>query len=154
MSLPTEPTLADLRNHVADALRTAAGADWNSVTPHPGRFDAAEIRRTMTDAPCARVAVDSVGSLATAGPGKWAATVGFRVYVFAADGRRPKDELALEFVAATLQRIAASNWGAPAHFRNVLPDSAGALNLFSDETDAAGVALWEISWQQQCLVSL
>lgn len=147
--------LAALREHVTERLRElSVPGRWNSVESHPGRFSDGDLRKTLTDAPCARVAIDSVGGLATAGPGKWTAQVGFRIYVFARDGETDaRDALALEFVEMTLQQIAATNWGDATRFRNVLPDTAGAINLFSDATDAAGVALWEISWQQNCVLT-
>lgn len=148
-------TLADMRNHIAADLGRILGDKVLSCEPHGGRFDEEEMRRTITRAPCVRVAIDSVGALKHRMHDSWEVDVGFRLYIVGTDKtERSRDESALDILTAVLLRIAVSNWGKPAQFQHIDQLTVGGLSLFSRPTDQAGVALWEVSWQQRCILTL
>jgi phage gp37-like protein len=146
-------TLGQLTDAIAANLALRLGDAVAECSSHGGRFDPGEISRTAVNAPAVKVSLFEVQEFTPAGRSEWRAVVAFGVWIIARDvGTKPRDEVAADIASVVLQRIAAADWGDKAHFKNVAPKTARAMNLYSGVVDQQAVALWAVQWQQECLI--
>lgn len=143
-----------LREALVQGLEALLGADA-TVGVIGGRLDAAEMRRMSISAPAVYLAILDAGALEIAGRNQWTVPVSWAAYVVTRDGpTMGRDEAAIALATKLLKGIAAKNWGNSALFKEVLPGSVRALNLYSGVVDSAATALWAVLWRQDCKLTI
>jgi hypothetical protein len=138
-------SLLDVRNAIVATLTAKLGPNV-SVQPHRGRFDnAQEIQRFATKAPAVLVAAlrvqraDDMGGISRL-PVQWG------IFVITKDEPKlPRDQGAIGLVETILMLTPDNDWGA---------QSVGAVsnldarNLYAQQVDSLGIALWGIGFEQ------
>ena len=137
-----------VRQQIADQLALALPA-LKHCKPHPGRFDAAELRRVAAQAPALFLAVLQVSNLTVNSTGIREATLDLGAFIVTKDeAGSPRDSQVLDLSEQILQLLPKQKW-ATAQTRSVESTSIRAQNLYSGSLDNLGIALWLVSWQQR-----
>lgn len=127
---------------VADALSERL-PDLGECMPHPGKFNAAEIKRFAARTPSVRVALVGIRKRES---GEHALTMA--AFIVTADQRGvARDASALAIATAIMRRVIGTNWGQPCLGESEPPE---AVNLYDTTVGArgSGLALWAVSWAQ------
>ena len=146
--------LADGLGRIATALETILPAG-TAVRRAGGAFDAAEIRRHVTQAPAVIVTCLGAGDYARQAQGVWTLEAQLAAYILCRDTppTLTREVQALGLVTAVLKAVARATWSDPAAFGVVPGDSLDATNLYSGDLDSVGVALWAVTWRQTVLLT-
>lgn len=124
----------------------AAFPKLRECTDHPDRFDLDEIKRWLTQVPSIRVAWLGITRFEDDGAGFVDAECRFAAFVAADSTAGLKgSDAAAAIVTALVPLIDRADWG----FDDVGPAALiAADNLHGAAGDAAGTALWALSWRQ------
>lgn len=135
-----------------DEFREVVCADIYGLLPqlaecrkHPGRFDAAELKRISAKTPAVLVALLGILKIAEAGTGERDVDCALAAYVVTADRRgMPRDVAAVNLVDVLTDHIYDYRFGVVCG----PGEEVKAKNLYSGDIDRNGVAMWGISWKQ------
>lgn len=137
--------LADLQQHIADHIK-AKLPNLKTCEPHPGRFDANELKRISAKAPAVFVACLTIGDTeqnqGIEAPTSWAAYIVTRTSASAS-----REDQALNLAQALTLIISESDLGIP----NAIEETSNinGRNLYSGAIDKTGVNMWAITWRQK-----
>lgn len=139
-------TLQQLRDAVVATLSGALTGV--NVLTHGGTFDEAAVKKYGAKAPAAIVVVAGVGDLEQYCDGEIKAPVHFAVVAFARDmianNAKVDRDMAAAGMAGAIQLALFNNqFGLDGVF---IPKDLRAKNEYSAPTDAAGVAIWQVTW--------
>lgn len=110
---------------------------------HPGRFNAAEVKRMSARTPSVRV------SLLGITPGKSGNhLLNLAAFIVTSDKRGlHRNDAALAIAASVIRRVRGTAWG-----KEPLMGEASeptAQNLYNSEIDKNGIALWAVNWSHE-----
>lgn len=137
-------SLLELRQNISDSLSGSIDVLRGAYT-YGGDFDAREIIRVAVQSPCIVTACLGVGS-ATIQGSTTVANAQWGVFVVCrGTSQEPRDVQSLALVEVILSKVYANDWKARAvgGAKNVK-----AQNLFSDDIDKKGTAMWAVLWDQ------
>ena len=139
--------ISDLRQKIVDTIKGEFGL--KTVKTHSGKFTTDSLRKLIAGkTPTVLIAALRVGSVNRVDNDQVETSIYFAAYVITTDKKAiNKDESALNIVEALLSILPNNRWGVVGQDIGV-PKSINAENLYSNDTDAKGVAIWTLSWQQ------
>jgi len=146
----TRATLfADVPEVVCAALRLRL-PDVRDIAPHPGRFDLAEMERTVTRGVAVRVSLLGLRANADLGGPEFPIELRLAAFALATQG----DAAARAALCATVAQVIVTSVQA---FRFADPDLGPArvteaVNLYGGSA-RSGAALWGVSWTQPAQLS-
>jgi hypothetical protein len=139
-------SLAEVRSNIVSVMREALPAV--NVAEHGGPINSAEIKRWATKSPAIRVACLGVPKVELGArilmDASWAA--------FCVESDRPGTANHRDMRVLLLAQSAIGVIGQHAQRWNLkatgVPDSITAVNLYAQDIDGMGVALWAVRWRQ------
>jgi Holliday junction resolvase len=139
--------IRDLRQKIVDTITDQFGL--KTVKTHSGKFTPDSLKKIFAGkTPTVLIAALKVGSIKRIETDQVEATINFAAYIITTDRAAiKKDESALNIVEAFLSILPNNRWGLVGKDIGE-PKSINSDNLYSNDTDAKGVAIWTISWQQ------
>jgi len=140
--MTAEEFLPKLPQIIADAMCERL-PDLGECKPHPGRFDAAEVKRMSARAPAVRI---SLLGIKPAKAGNHA--INLAAFIVTNDQRGlDRNDAALAIAASVVRRVRGTAWG-----NEVLIGEASeptAQNLYSANADKSGFAIWAVNWTHE-----
>ncbi|MGE4296938.1 MAG: hypothetical protein AB7E47_02820 [Desulfovibrionaceae bacterium] len=112
--------------------------------PHPGRFDATELKRVATRSPAVMSACLGLSVVGDPGTGERDVELVLASFVVSQGAADPAAVKAREIVEALVLLLAEERWG---QANTMAPTRISADNLFGASGES-GVALWAVSWRQ------
>lgn len=139
-------SLIDFRASIIGHLKDTAVGITENCAPHGGRFTQAELKRLAVKTPAILVACLGLVDIEDNTGGSVDVMASWGAFVVTAD--RPgvsRDAGALAILTALTQKVPGNKWG-----RGDVgyPERVRADNLYSGQVEAAGVAMWAVTWQQ------
>lgn len=144
-------SVLDVRQAIVDTLATTLGPNV-SVQTHRGRFDnVQEIQRFAVKAPTVLVSVLRVQRAQDIG-GEAMIPVSWGIYIITKDlPKLPRDQGAVGLVETILMLAPDNDWGGQSVGA---VDNLDARNMYSQQVDGLGIALWGIGFEQPVMVPL
>lgn len=145
--------LVNLRAAVVTRLR-AKIPGLRSIEPHGGTFDDGEVKKFATLAPAIRVACMGFDRVERHSSGMLRLPVHFAAVVVAKDAMQEGDKVgrdtaALLIANAVALAVAGHRFGLEGVFQ---PENLRGANEYSDASQNAGVALWQVTWTSPVLL--
>jgi len=134
---------------VTAQLKTALADLVDDVETHPGRFTQDEIRQIARAPRAVRVAVEDILSTKITPMGNKAQhNLQLFAVVICSDQTGPdRAQSAITIVEKLISVITRNRWNSEA-YQAVLDSSISAQNIYSDETERSGIAMWAVTWNQ------
>lgn len=145
--------LSNLRDAVVARL-CAKIPGLRSIEPHGGTFDEAEVKKFATLAPAIRVACMGFDQVSRHSSGMLRLPVNFAAVVVTKDAMQGGDKLgrdtqALLIANAVALAVAGHRFGMEGVFQ---PENLRGANEYSNASQNAGVALWQVTWTSPVLL--
>ncbi|MGE4334531.1 MAG: hypothetical protein AB7E55_00965 [Pigmentiphaga sp.] len=134
---------------VADLTRQLP--ELRECREHEGRFDLNEMKRLTVNSPAVLVSCLGFTRLGGARTGTVEIELAMAAFVACAGGKsRDRAKASAALSQAVVTRVHDQLWGFSQGVRP--PANIRGENLYSQEIDKAGVALWAITWRQSIFV--
>lgn len=143
------PNLNGVLSMTVQGLQTALAGDVSDIQSFPGQFTEAELHTAMRARRAVRVALGSLPSLTKTGEGRYQGVVQVVVAIICTDDQTEKRHEAAIRIAEKIGKAAIfRRWQDSEDLRPIDAKSIQATNLYRDEVEQQGIALWEVTWQQ------
>lgn len=145
--------LSNLRDAVVARLRDKIPG-VRSIEPHGGTFDEGEVKKFATLAPAIRVACMGFDQVSRHSNGMLRLPVNFAAVVITKDAIQDADKVGRDTAALLIgNAVALAVYGHRFGFEGVFqPENLRGANEYSNASQNAGVALWQVTWTSPVLL--